>query len=124
MESPNQINVILMWGQCYTALTSGPINDETEFMTVVLEYINELHYDEPLRKKVLKKEAAKWALKHLYHYKSSSLSKFESFRLQRQQHTFLMHPKHPYSPLKQVHASQAAHAAAIIPSMPSCARDE
>ena len=125
MERLGKINAVLVWGQCYTTLVSGPVDDNTEFMTLVLEYLKELHYEEPLRKKVLKKETAKWALKNLNHYKSSSLSKLESFRLQQQQqHMFLIQPKHPYSPLRQVHVSQAAHAAAIMPSMPSCARDE
>jgi len=113
-----------MWDQNYTALITKPINSETEFLTIVLEYMPELKYEEPLRKKVLKKETAKWALKHLTHANSSSLSRVESFRLQQQQQKFLIQPKHPQSPLRQVKASQEAHAAAIMPSMAGCARDD
>jgi hypothetical protein len=127
MEKTSQINAILVWGQCYTTLVSGSIDDDSKFVILILEYFKELEHKEALRKKILKRETAKWALKNLNHYKSSSLSRFESLCLQQQQQQqqrFLIHLKHSYSPLKQVHVSQAAHAAAIMPSMPSCAKDE
>lgn len=124
MESAQDVNVCLIWEQQYTALVNLPLSEDTHFLPVVLKYMPELEYEDPLLRKVLKKNTGNWAIKNLKHYKSSSLCWTDAFRVQQQQHTFRKHPKHPYSPLRHEHVSHAARAAAIIASIRAIAKKE
>lgn len=118
------INVCLIWGQLYTALVHLPVDKKKPFLPVILEYLPETHYQPSLRRTVLKRNAGKWALKNLKHYKSSSLSWSEAFLLQQQQHTFLTQPKNVYSPLRQEQASHAAQTAARAANIVESAKKE
>lgn len=124
MGDPTEINVCLLWAQNFTALVTPPLDNEAKFMMLILEYLPETGYHPSLRRTVLKKNSAKWALKHLKHYKSSVLSWSDAFRLQQQQHTYRRQPKQPYSPLRHEHASNAAQAAAMVASIHKSAKTE
>ena len=124
MSENIEINVCLIWGQLYTALVHLPLNKERPFLPLILEYLPETRYQPSLRRTVLKRNAGKWALKNLKHYKSSSLSWSKAFLLQQQQHTFLTQPKHAYSPLRQEQASHAAQTAAMAANIIESAKKE